>query len=147
MVKSNYKIIAFLTFFLTALYPAQARTVSHLNIEKTGLLYEGHNEESEKTACKLFRPEQNQLVRFFSLASESKESGTLLHEYYSPCFAVGTVVFDDGSSGRWNLQSSGLGFVFFNTGEQAVFFHRDNQWTDPYLCTYGLSDEPEPGCE
>lgn len=147
MVISTYKEIIILSFFFAVLCPLQARTVNHINIEKTGSIYSGHNNENEKIACKLFRPKQKQLVRFFSLASESKESGTLLHEYYSPCFAAGTVVFDDGSSGRWNLQSSGLGFVFFNTGEQAVFFYKDNKWTDPFICTYGLSDEPEPGCE
>lgn len=143
MVKPHKKINVALFIFLTFSMQAQGRVVSHVEIKKTGQYDDGREDKNEVEACKVFRPSKNQIVRFFNLATESKENGNLLHEYYSPCISFGTIKFKDGSKGDWQIQSSGLGFVIFDNGESATFFHKVNQWTDPYACSYGLSDEDD----
>lgn len=138
--KKTFSVVLFLFFFIST--QAQGREVSQLDVEGIGLHYDGRTDKNEEEACKVFRPTKKQMIRFFNQAKESKKSGNLLHEYYSPCVSTGEVKFKDGSSGHWTVQSSGLGLVIFDNGEAATFFLKDNQWTDPYACTYGLSDEP-----
>lgn len=120
----------------------QGREVSSVNVKDIGQYDEGRGYKHERDVCKFFRPTKKQIVRFFNLATESKESGNLLHEYYSPCLSSGSIKFKDGSSGDWTVQSSGLAFAILDNGESSVFFLKDNQWTDPYACTYGLGDDP-----
>jgi len=134
-------IIIFWTFMVVSVH-AQARVVSHLEVKGIGLYSDQRNDKDEERACKVFRPTKKQMTRYFNLSKESEESGNLLHEYYSPCLAIGSVKFKDGTSGRWTVQSSGLGIVVFENGKSSVFFHKDNQWTDPYACTYGLRNDP-----
>lgn len=138
--KKTFSVVLFLFFFIST--QAQGREVSQLDVEGIGLHYDGRTDKNEEEACKVFRPTKKQMFHFFNQAKESKKSGNLLHEYYSPCVSTGEVKFKDGSSGHWTVQSSGLGLVIFDNGEAATFFLKDNQWTDPYACTYGLSDEP-----
>jgi len=141
MVKLKSIFIAALSLFFVIPTHAQARVVSQVDVEGVGLIYDGRNDKNEEEACKVFKPTKKQVVQFFNKAKESKKHGTLLHEYYSPCISLGAIKFEDGSSGRWTLQSSGLAFVIFDNGESATFFHKGNQWTDPYACTYGLGDD------
>ena len=138
--KKSFSVVLFIFFFIST--QAQGREVSQLDVEGIGLHYDGRTDKNEEEACKAFRPTKKQMIRFFNQAKESKKSGNLLHEYYSPCVSTGEVKFKDGSSGHWTVQSSGLGLVIFDNGEAATFFLKDNQWTDPYACTYGLSDDP-----
>lgn len=133
-------------FFTTPLLiiisiPASGRMVSHIDINGTGLYDNLRKDSNQERLCKGFRPSKKQLTHFFNLATESKSHGTLLHEYYSPCLATGLVQFQDGASGNWTVQSSGLAFVSYDNGESATFFYKDNKWTDPYACSYGMSDE------
>ncbi|MBP2153458.1 hypothetical protein [Erwinia rhapontici] len=138
--KNTYFIVLFSFFIISS--QAQGREVSQLDVEGIGLHYDGRKDKSEEEVCKAFRPTKKQMIRFFNHAKESKKSGNLLHEYYSPCVSTGELKFKDGSSGHWTVQSSGLGLVIFDNGEAATFFLKDNQWTDPYACTYGLGDDP-----
>ncbi|TDS98879.1 hypothetical protein [Erwinia rhapontici] len=138
--KKSFSVVLFIFFFIST--QAQGREVSQLDVEGIGLHYDGRTDKSEEEACKAFRPTKKQMIRFFNHAKESKKSGNLLHEYYSPCVSTGELKFKDGSSGHWTVQSSGLGLVIFDNGEAATFFLKDNQWTDPYACTYGLGDDP-----
>lgn len=143
MVKFKKVCIATLSLLLIFSVSAQARVVSELVVKEIGLHTEGRKDKTEEVACKVFRPTKEQLIRYFNLAKESKESGNILHEYYSPCLATGLITFEDGDSGSWILQSSGFGYVTFSNNETTYFFHNQgNQWTDPYACTYGLSDDP-----
>lgn len=138
--KNTYFIVLFSFFIISS--QAQGKEVSQLDVEGIGLHYDGRTDKNEEEVCKVFRPTKKQMIRFFNQAKESKKSGNLLHEYYSPCVSTGQVKFKDGSSGHWTVQSSGLGLVIFDNGEAATFFLKDNQWTDPYACTYGLGDDP-----
>ncbi|WP_455811423.1 hypothetical protein [Pseudomonas graminis] len=142
MVILNKAVLCFLLFYIIFSYPAHGRVVNYLKITETGTHDEGRKDQNEIEACKFFVPNKTQLVNFFNLAKESKEIGTLLHEYYSPCLSTGLIKFTDGSSGSWVLQSSGFGYVTFSNNETTYFFHKDNKWTDPYACTYGLGNDP-----
>lgn len=137
-------------FFLFSVFftHAQSRVVERIEIKESGSHDESRRFEYqyEKMACKKFKPTKEQIIHYFKMSEEANGSGSWLHEYYSPCISRGTVVFKDGSSGMWNIQSSGLGFVIFNNGKTANFFYKNNKWTDPYACSYGLGDDPEPGC-
>ncbi|MTD26646.1 hypothetical protein [Erwinia sorbitola] len=136
----KYSITLSLILFSTI---SHGRVVSEIEVKETGIHAIGRNDKYEKKACKVFRPTKKQLIHYFNQAKESEESGKILHEYYSPCLAKGLIKFQDGSSGRWILQSSGFGYVIFSSNQTTYFFHKNNQWTDPYACTYGLSDEIE----
>lgn len=141
MVKLKRTLIVALSLIFFIPTHTLGRVVSYVDVEGVGLIYDGRNDQNEEEACKVFKPTKKQVVRFFNMAKESIKHGTLLHEYYSPCISLGAIRFEDGSSGRWTLQSSGLAFVIFDNGESATFFHKKNQWTDPYACTYGLGDD------
>jgi len=146
MVIKNLTIIFFLLSFLFT--QAQSRAVESIEIKEL----DSHDEtrraeyQYEKIACEKFKPTKEQIINYFKISEEASGSGDWLHEYYSPCISRGKVTFKDGSSGNWNIQSSGLGFVIFNNGKTANFFYKNNKWTDPYACSYGLGDDPEPGC-
>ncbi|WP_274370962.1 hypothetical protein [Morganella morganii] len=142
MIK-NISILFFTFYFLP--YQLQAKEVSNLVIYKTGTVYENHNDKYEAAACKKFLPTKEQIITYFTYAEESKEN-SWMHEYYSACISTGYVEFKDGTSGKWTIQSSGYGYVIFNDGSSVDFLYRNNKWEDPNACTYGLSDEPEPGC-
>lgn len=139
----NIKFIVLFLLFFKAVY---AKDVSNIEILKTGIVYEGHS-ETEKEGCKLFIPTKEQLVEFFEKSTELEYGGSIEHQYYSPCIATGTVLFKDGTYGRWTIQSSGYGYGTLNNNNPMSFFHKDNKWYDPFECTYAMGDEPEPGCD
>ncbi|MFC0138988.1 hypothetical protein ACFFJN_01980 [Erwinia mallotivora] len=76
-----------------------------------------------------------------------EEGGQTEHKYYSPCIVTGSVVFKDGKSGKFTLQSSGFGSGTFGNKEVIYFFHEKNPWFDPFQCSYAMGDEPDPGCD
>ncbi|WP_456308990.1 hypothetical protein [Serratia proteamaculans] len=142
MVIFNKKLIVIFSSLFFISMQVQGRVVSDIDIKDVGQQSQGREDKSEEEACKVFIPTKKQMIRFFNLAKESKKSGGLLHEYYSPCVSSGSVKFKDGSSADWTVQSSGLAFAILNSGESVVFFLKDNKWTDPYACTYGLGNDP-----
>ncbi|MGV3345038.1 hypothetical protein ACGVWS_04580 [Enterobacteriaceae bacterium LUAb1] len=120
--------------------------VTNIEIEESGISYEGHS-KVEQEGCKLFRPTKEQMINYFNKASELEYGGSTEHQYYSPCIATGTVTFKDKTSVKWTVQSSGFGYGTFSNKKFINFFYKDNQWVDPFQCTYAMGDEPEPGCE
>lgn len=145
MVKLKKFIITLSLLSLSAY--TYGRVVSHIEIRDTGVYDELNNEENGKEQCKTFQPSKKQVISYFNSAKESKETNGLFHEYYSPCSATGKIKFKDGSSGTWQLESSGLSFVNFSNGESAFFFNRENKWNDPYACAYGNGEDvPVKGC-
>ncbi|WP_034943885.1 hypothetical protein [Erwinia oleae] len=138
------KLSFFLTFYLiTFSTEAQSRMVSHMEIDNIGQYFESQNDLNEKRACEEFQPTEKQLIQFFNSAKESEESNGLLHDYYSPCYSEGKIKFSDGSTGQWILQSSGLAYVTFSDNNTTYFFYKDNNWYDPFECSYGSDDEAE----
>ena len=142
MVKQKNILLAILSCVVFFSNQVNGREIIDIKVKDIGQYDEGRGYKNERESCKHFRPTKKQIISFFNIAKESKESGNLLHEYYSPCLSSGTIKFKDGSSGDWTVQSSGLAFAILDNGESLVFFHKDNQWTDPYACTYGLGNDP-----
>ncbi|MGV3346972.1 hypothetical protein ACGVWS_14955 [Enterobacteriaceae bacterium LUAb1] len=119
------------TIFLTLLFVPvliQAREVSQIKISETGAYDSEERMEYEKEGCKTFNPTKEQLIHYFSRAKESDSNSEWMHEYYSPCVASGTITFKDGSSGKWRIHSSGLGWVDFIKGKVTYFYYLDNEW-------------------
>ncbi|MGV3345040.1 hypothetical protein ACGVWS_04590 [Enterobacteriaceae bacterium LUAb1] len=143
MVNKKTILILFFSIFSGL---AWSDKVTDIEIEKVGIAYQGRS-KVEQEGCKLFRPTKEQIANYFNQASRMEEGGSTGHQYYSPCIATGKVTFKDGKSGEFTLQSSGFGSGTFGNKEVIYFFHKDNQWVDPFQCTYAMGDEPEPGCE
>ena len=141
------KIIFVLVMLSLLSMNALSKNISKIEISESGSIYDGEDNKYEKEACKKFVPNKNQLINYFKLAEESNEN-KWLHDYYSACISYGNVQFEDGFSGKWTIQSSGLGYVIPDNGSPVYFFYKDNKWEDPNAYTYGLGDEPEsdPGC-
>jgi len=135
-------IYVFLFFIFSNL--AYSKGVRNIEVNKVGGVYEGHS-ITEKKGCKLFRPTKEQVINYFNKAKELKYGGSIEHQYYSPCIATGIVTFKDGTTGKWTIQSSGFGYGTFNN-EAMNFFYKDNEWNDPFKCSYAMGDESEPGC-
>lgn len=137
----------YILFLLTCFFsnPLQAKELNSVDIYKTGTVYQNHHDKYVIDSCKKFLPTKEQIITYFTFAEESKEN-SWMHEYYSACISTGYVEFKDGTSGKWTIQSSGYGYVIFDDGSSVDFLYRNNKWEDPNACTYGLSDEPEPGC-
>ncbi|MEQ5119369.1 hypothetical protein [Morganella morganii] len=144
MIKKKYILL-----FIIAIIPniMNAIAVKNIEIKDTGITVTENPGAGEINACKQFIPTKNQLLNFFKLAEEA-EYNKWLHEYYSSCISTGSIEFENGTSGNWVIQSSGIASVIMNDGSSANFFYKDNEWDDPNACTYGLGDEPnpDPGC-
>ncbi|WP_157645068.1 hypothetical protein [Burkholderia ubonensis] len=89
--------------------------------------------------CKKFQPTVGQVRNFF-LKAYPVEGYMFSHERYSSCYAKGILKFDDGSSGTWELSSSGVATFIFTRGDVVTFYYKNNKWYDPFACTYGLGD-------
>lgn len=136
MVKNKYVLI-----FLIAITPnlLNAMAMKNIEIKNVGITVTKTPGEGEINACKKFKPNKNQLIEFFKSSEESKEN-KWLHEYYSSCVSTGNVEFENGVSGEWVLQSSGLGRVILDNNDSIYFFQKDNPWEDPMAGTYGLDN-------
>lgn len=141
--QSKYIICFFIYTFPIFSVLAEDRVVQSVFIQVTGFSDNDRNDKNEEIACEFFKPTQNQVIDFFSSARTDVDKAQLIHERYSPCKSAGLIKFDNGLSGSWVLQSSGVGRIFYDNSKKVVyFFHKDNKWTDPYACTYGLGDDP-----
>lgn len=140
MVNKNSLLLPLLFIIIPNL--TEARTVKNIEIEATGEASNDATSIGEVNACKKFRPNKMQLIKYFDLAEESSELSKI-NKYYSSCISYGYVEFDDGASGKWIILSSGVGTVTLPSGKSINFFHKNNGWEDPYACTYGLGDKPE----
>ena len=118
----------------------QARTIKHVEIDAVGLNLESVKNQNATEACKKFKPTKEQVIKFFSRACPV-ESYILTTERYSSCYAKGSLTFSDGSFGTWILYSSGTALFTFNRGDVVNLLYKNNNWHDPYACTYGLGDK------
>jgi len=114
---------------------SQARGVKAIEIIESGRSREGDAVD----VCRKFRLTVEQVRNFFSRAYPV-EGYMFSHERYSSCYASGTLKFDDGSSGKWDLSSSGVATFIFTRGDAVTLYYKNNNWHDPFACTYGLGD-------
>ncbi len=118
-----------------------ARTVKNVTIDEKGLNLDTADSNLDQ-GCKSFKPTTKQVRRYFTKAYPV-DSYTITTARYSPCYATGTVIFSDNSSGRFQLSSGGSARLFWSRGGTVYLLYKHNQWHDPFSCTYGLGDEPE----
>ncbi len=121
-------------------FDSHARTVSKLEVKGVGLTDE--SDESTIELCKQFKPTRRQIINFFNKAY-TVEAYISTTERYSPCYAFGTLEFDDGHFGKWTILSSGAASFVFNRGDGVTLLYKFNKWNDPTACSYGLGDKGE----
>lgn len=127
-------------FGLLAQASCEARGVASVAIEKVGAALLDRN-ASVAIECKKFRPTSEQIKLFLSKAYPVEER-IVMHDYYSPCYSKGTVVFSDKSSATWVVYSSGAASITWGLSQQEVYlFYPKNQWHDPFKGMYGLCNE------
>lgn len=121
--------------------------MTKVTVDEVGLNIAPESDPGMTHSCKIFRPTVAQVKRYFSKAYPV-EGYVQNIDRYSPCYATGTVVFADISTGRvdmgkFQLRSSGTATIWWNRGGSVNLLYKDNQWGDPLACGYGLSDELE----
>ncbi len=118
------------------------RAIRKITIEKVGQNLD-KNDVVAAMLCPKFRPTEKSLRDFF-LKAYPAPSVFMNHDRYSPCYAEGTISFNDSKSfGSWRLYSSGTAVLSWDFGGGVHLMRKTNKWYDPFACTYGLSDEPE----
>lgn len=132
---------------LVILFPNHARSEDRRAITKIVIEKDGQNlDKSDEIAsdlCPKFRPTEKSLREFF-LKAYPVPSVFMNHDRYSPCYAEGTVNFNDSKSfGSWRLYSSGTAVLRWDFGGEVHLMRKHNKWHDPFACTYGLGDEGE----
>lgn len=136
MVKMKYILLLLIAIMPNLL---NAMALKNIEIKDAGITVTKDPAEGEINACKKFKPTKQQLTAFFKSSEVSKEN-KWLHEYYSSCVSTGNVEFENGVSGEWVLQSSGLAMVIPDNGDSIYFFKKNNSWEDPMAGTYGLDN-------
>jgi len=101
----------------------------------------------EAEFCAEFKPTQAQVKRFFSRAVPITSNRTQ-HDWYTPCYAKGSVTFSGGGSGDWLLYSSGIAVLnwAYEKNELYLYNARNNGWHDPFECSYGPADDTKESC-
>jgi hypothetical protein len=142
MVNIARPLISWVIYASAALGPcAVARTVDKLQINAVGLTIESKERNTDQL-CKDFRPTLKQVRNYFNKAYHV-DGYTITTERYSPCAAIGTLTYSDGSFGEWTLYSGGTSSFTFNRGNQVYLFYKNYKWNDPTACSYGLGSELE----
>ncbi|EMJ9776018.1 TPA: hypothetical protein ACWL6U_000069 [Morganella morganii] len=136
MVKMKYILLLLIAIMPNLL---NAMALKNIEIKDAGITVTKDPAKGEINACKKFKPTKQQLIAFFKSSEVSKEN-KWLHEYYSSCVSTGNVEFENGVSGEWVLQSSGLAMVIPDNGDSIYFFKKNNSWEDPMAGTYGLDN-------
>ena len=130
-------IASCLFFFYT---DASARTIKKISILESGVT--NSSDQRLKEECKEFKPTVKQIRRFFLKAYPvPRYFGS--HDRYSPCYASGTVVFDDFGTVKWTITSGGVASLIWSEGDIVDLYYKNNGWFDPTACTYGLGDNGE----
>jgi len=143
MIKFTSLFILIVSFLFIMPLQADEIKVSSLIFQITGFSDKDRNDKNEEVACTFFKPTQQEVIDFFNISRTDVDKDKLIHERYSPYKSAGLITFENGSSGEWVLQSSGVGRIFFDSTKEIIyFFHKENKWTDPYVCTYELGDDP-----
>ncbi|MBO9648042.1 MAG: hypothetical protein J7605_05980 [Variovorax sp.] len=118
-----------------------ARIIKKVTIEETGL-NANPNDEMFARDCKHFKPTATQIKSFFSKAY-SVPRRWAINERYAPCYATGSIMFDDFGPARWSISSGGVGSLSWTDGDDVYLFYRHNNWVDPTACSYGTGDKLE----
>lgn len=106
------------------------RKIENLTIESSGLSL-NESDEMMVSACKRFRPTFRQLRSFF-LSSYPVPGVYMANDFYSDCYATGTISFNDNkSSGKWILYSTGVARIDWNHGGNVYLLYKRNKWHDP----------------
>ena len=140
MVSKILAICIFLSF--SGFIHAKDREITSIEILETGVAYEGHSKIEQKV-CSFFQPTKKQLIEYFEKSDWLNEGGEISHQYYSPCIVIGKVTFKNGISVKWTIQSSGYGYGVFNYNKNMIFFRKNNEWFDPFQCTYSMGDDED----
>lgn len=120
---------------------ADARVIKNVTIEETGL-NANPNDEMFARDCKHFKPTVAQIKNFFSKAY-SVPRRWAINERYAPCYATGSIMFDDFGPAKWSVSSGGVGSLSWTEGDDVYLFYRHNKWVDPTACSYGTGDKLE----
>lgn len=90
-----------------------------------------HSDDYAVALCKRFEPSAAQ-VRMFIEQAREVDSRVHTHERYSPCFASGTVEFENGMSGAWRIHSGRTGTLRVGPSEGMTLQCRSCRWSDPF---------------
>jgi hypothetical protein len=115
-----------------------SRTTSAVQIEEIGASRYPDKESVEK--CQTFTPTLKQVTHYFDNAYPVEADVALL-ERATPCYATGSLRFNDGTSGAWVLFSSGTASFTFQRGDHVTFYYPHIPWYDPTNCTYGQEEK------
>ncbi|MEJ8813337.1 hypothetical protein WKW77_19775 [Variovorax ureilyticus] len=118
---------------------ACARVIKKVTIEQIGL-NSNPNDEMFSRDCKHFRPTVAQVKNFFSKAY-SVPRRWAINERYAPCYATGSITFDDFGPAKWSISSGGVGSLSWTEGDDVYLFYKHNKWADPTACSYGMGDD------
>ena len=88
--------------------PTHLPPIAELVVERQGL---ARWQDPESSSCATFRPSAANVRRFFRLAGEADPHEVHMTLPESPCAATGRVRFADGSTGTWQVERYGLGWL------------------------------------
>ena len=111
----------------------QPRTVV-TEIKTIAVTESGRSEHTDDYAtglCKRFEPTSAQIRMFIEQAREV-DSRVHTHDRYSPCYASGTVEFEDGTTGTWRIHSGRTGILRMGQGPAMTLQCRRCRWPDPF---------------
>jgi len=107
-------------------------------IKTVAIIESGRSEHADDYAvglCKHFEPTTTQVRTFIEQAREVN-SRVHTHERYSPCYASGTVEFEDGTTGTWRIHSGRTGILRVDPQPALTLQCRRCRWTDPFAGGY-----------
>ncbi|WP_034946507.1 hypothetical protein [Erwinia oleae] len=138
-------ILHSLLILLYAVNVAQVNAASDRKIVSIEINETGKSEddaENVKSGCRNFIPDMKDIRAFF-LNSQPVPLSFIVRDRYSPCYATGSVEFNNSFRGRWKIYSSGGGVLFWDTGDKVSLFYKRYTWRDPFECIYDAVDEED----
>ena len=133
----SFRLAIFLIALATS-FQAHSRAILKVTILESGATMD--TDKRIKNECRAFKPTVRQVKRYFERAySAPRYYGG--HDRYSPCYAAGTIVFDDFGKAELTITSGGAGSLIWSDEDIARVFYKDNGWFDPTACTYGHGSE------
>jgi hypothetical protein len=113
--------------------PHRALHIKSFSISESGK--SEHSDDYAAALCKRFEPTPAQL-RMFIEQGQQVESRVHTHDRYSPCYASGTVDFDDGTTATWHIHSGRTGVLRMDHGPAMTLQCSRCRWTDPFKGAY-----------
>lgn len=109
------------TEFRPRLCPPNLPPVAELVVDRHGLV---RWEDRQSPSCATFRPTEADVRRFFRLAGEADAGEVHMTLPESPCAASGRIRFADGSTGIWQVERYGLGWLDWPGHARVVLYCR-----------------------